>query len=616
MRRKTLADPEPGRNRLHTALKHLRARRWSMSFLRTMLTLQLLLACPILLSGPAMAQQQPPVRAYDDPTAGVAIAADHPAAVKAAWEILREGGTAADAAIAAALTLSVVMPEAASIAGAGAALRYDAAERQISAYVGREVSSAATTTDWLIARRPPAVPRIHGGRSVGAPTMLQMLARLKQDGARMDWPTLVRHAEGLAREGAPLTTAASKAFEIASFPIDGGVEHIFRGRDAVAAGAGAIIRNPGLAEVLQAVGRDGGDVLTGGVIGRAIVDTVANATRGPAILTLEDLAGAMPIVAAPSCLVYRDTALCAPPQPTLGPTTLQTIALYDRAATESPSFLMWAHVLTQAHRLAMADARRYLADPATFPNIVAQLLTPQALHRRSQRINLERNPGLPGSTRIADVPRGLQAAKPRKRAAPTASIIVVDSKGDAVAISMTLSKPYGSGLAVRGIILNSANGDFDPASEREGFQVANQIGPGKRPRLNLAPVMALDQERRLILAVTAASSEDAPAFLAKATIAALAFGKTARNAVGAPNIASADRRTKLERRTAAERLNAPLTDLRHLASDRAMPSGLLMVRNTGEGFEAVADSRGNGDAKATLPPSKRAGALDLGKRGS
>lgn len=610
MRRKTLADPEPGRNRQHAARKTMRAIRRPILFIGAMLTLQ------IALAQPAAAQQQPPIRPYDDPTAGVAIAADHPAAVKAAWEILREGGTATDAAIAAALTLSVVMPEAASIAGAATALRYDAAKRQISAYVGREISSAATAPDWMIVRALPATPKIHGGRAVGAPTMLQMLARLKQDGARLDWSILAKNAEAIAREGFPMTASAVKAFKVASFPVDGGVEHIFRGRDAAVAGVGAIIRNPGLAEVLSAVGRDGGDVLAGGIIASAIVDGVARATRGPAKLMLEELANAKPIVAAPACVVYHAAAVCAPPQPTLGPATLQTIALFDRAAPENPSFLMWAHVLTQAHRLAMTDVRRYLADPAMFPNFVAELLTPQALNQRARRIHLKNNPGLPGSSRIAGIPLGLQGATPRKRAAPSASVIVVDNKGDAVAISMTLSRPYGAGLAVRGVVLNSANSDFEPIPEREGFQIANQIGPSKRPRLNLAPVMALDQERRLILAVTAGNGEDTPAFLAKATIAALAFGKSARDAVGAPNISSADRRTKLERRTAAERLNAPMTDLGHLVSDRPMPSGLLMVRRNGENFDAVADGRGNGVAKATPLPPKQAGALDLGKRGS
>lgn len=610
MRHKTLADPVPGRNRQPAAPKPTRARQ------RTALGVGAMLMLQILLASPATAQQQPPIRPYDDPTAGVAIAADHPAAVKTAWEILRDGGTATDAAIAAALTLSVVMPEAASIAGAGTALRYDAAKRQISAYVGREISSAATAPDWMIVHRAPALPKIHGGRAVGAPTMLQMLSRMKQDGARLDWATLAKNAEALAREGVLFTASTAEAFEAASFPINGGVEHIFRGRDSRVAEVGARIRNPGLAEVLSAVGRDGGDVLTGGIIGRAIVDGVAKATRGPAELMLEELASAAPIVAAPVCVVYRASAVCAPPQPTLGPTTLQTIALYDRAAPESPSFLMWAHVLTQAHRLAMADARRYLADPAMFPNFIATLILPKALNKRARRINLESNPGLPGSSRVVGIPRGLQGALPRKRTAPSASVIVVDNKGDAVVISMTLSRPFGAGLAVRGVILNSANSDFDPKPKREGFQLANQIAPSKRPRLNLAPVMALDQERRLVLAVTAGNSENAPAFLAKATIAALAFGKSARDSVGAPNIASADRRTMLERRTAAERLNPPMTDLGHQASDRAMPSGLLMVRRNGESFDAVADARGNGGAKATPLPSRQAGALDLGKRGS
>lgn len=577
----------------------------------------LLAFSPIFYAGAVNAMTpQPAVRAYDDPTAGVAVVADHPAAVQTAWAILRQGGTAADAAIAAAMTLAVVMPEAVSIGGAGVALRYDAQKRQIAAYVGREVSSAATAPDWLVLRRQSATPKIFGGQAVGAPTIMQMLDRLKMAGGKLDWRDLIEDAERMAREGWTFAPSSASVYDVQSFPLDGGVEQIFRSRDSIVAEAGSLVRNPDLAEVLRAIGVDGANVLQGGVIGNAIRQSVRSATRGPANMTLEDLAGAQPIVAAPICVHYLATALCAPPQPTTGPTTLQTISLYDRAAPAEPSFLMWAHVLSQAHRLSMADARRYLADPATFPDIISRLLTPRELDRRARRIDLAASRGMPGSTRIDGVPSGLHAARPRKRAAPSAGVIVVDSNGDAVVIAMTLSKPFGAGLAARGIILNNANSSFEPAATNEGFQVANQIAPHKRPRLDLAPVMALDQERRLLLAVVATNDANSPAFAAKAVIAALAFGKNAHDAIGAPNIASADRRTRLEERTAAERLKPALTDIGHIVSDRALPSGLLMVRRTENGFEAASDRRGAGEARASEPAPGQARALDSDKSGS
>ena len=111
---------------------------------------------------------------------------------------------------------------------------------------------------------------------------------------------------------------------------------------------------------------------------------------------------------------------------------------------------MWAHVLAQAHRLAMTDARRYLADPATFPNFISSLLTPKALDQRASRINLETNPGLPGSSRIAGIPRGLQRASPPSWAAPSASVIVGANKGHAPAHTRTLSNPSGCRLGGRG----------------------------------------------------------------------------------------------------------------------------------------------------------------------
>ena len=85
---------------------------------------------------------QPPTQVQGDPMSGAAVASDDAEAARAAWTALKDGGSAADAVIAAALMLTVTRPEAASIAGAGAALLYDAQGRHITAYVGREVSAA------------------------------------------------------------------------------------------------------------------------------------------------------------------------------------------------------------------------------------------------------------------------------------------------------------------------------------------------------------------------------------------------------------------------------------------------------------------------------------------
>jgi gamma-glutamyltranspeptidase/glutathione hydrolase len=542
---------------------------------------------------------QPPVRIGGDPAAGAAVASDDQAATDAAWAILESGGTAVDAAIAGALTLSVTMPHAASLAGGGAAMRYDAKARQVVAYIGRERTPAAVNPDWLKPRDGKPAQALIGGQSFGAPSLLSMLEKLHDDGGTLPWLKLTERAERLARVGAPLNAAAAKALKRIYLVRRGRAEEIFLDAAGSPQPEGAVIRNRELAAVLAAIGRDGPDVLSGGVAGNAIIRAISQSRTDPLPVTLDDLEQSVAVVTAPACVALSRAALCGPPAPTLAPAALQASALFDRTTKGAASAFDWTNRMAQAHRLAMTDARRYLTDPDHFPDLYPALLEPRRLDRRARRISASRNPGRPGASRLSEAPRGLTTPRDRRMNPPTASIVVVDQAGHAVALSITLSYPYGAGIAARGVILNAANSGFDAPHVRQGFLVANSMKPGKRPALFAAPVMALDQDRRLVLAATA-SGLNAPAYLAKAVSATLLYGKSAEGALRAPNIASATRLTELEERTPAERLANQLDDIGHRSRVRKRKSNLLLISRRPDGsgdFDAAADRRNAGTAR-------------------
>ncbi|MGZ0190585.1 MAG: gamma-glutamyltransferase, partial [Alphaproteobacteria bacterium] len=264
--------------------------------------------------------------------------------------------------------------------------------------------------------------------------------------------------------------------------------------------------------------------------------------------------------------------------------------------------------LAQAHRLPTVDANFFIGDPHQFPDLTPSLLTANRIARRARLIKADRNPGLSGSTRLSETPLGMVPAPIRRRLPPTASIVVVDRAGDAVALSLTLTKPFGAGLAARGIILNAASTAFDPAPDRAGYKRANSLRPNARARLEVSPIMALNQDRRLILVAASSGGDNSSAYLAKATTAALRFGKSAEAAISAPNISSSGRATTLEANTLAERLQKPLNDIGHKIQLRRMPSGLILLKAGRNGYTAAADPRGNGTAKSKPPAT--AGALD------
>ena len=571
-----------------------------------------------LISGGATARQ-PQVQIDHNPLEGAAVAADDPRAAAAAWAALEAGGDAVDAAIAAAFVLTVVMPEAASLAAAGAALHYDAEGRHVTALVGREVAGAAADPAWIEAEGGRIRKRLVGGAAVGAPTLLQMLGEMRAIGGRLPWADVAAAAIAYAREGTPLSDRAADALNETFLPQNGGVDELFGMTRGALPRPGALYRNPELADLLATIGRDGPSVLAGGVAGHAISRHIADVRRAPAVLTLDEIAEAAPTIAAPMCVALKRAALCAPPAPTIGPMALETTALVEAAMPPAPSAFEWTNVIAQAHRLAVADVRRYLGDPLVFPDLTPSLIAPSQIDRRAQRISTERDRGRPAPSRLRGAPPGLVSAYDNARPLPTASVTVVDGDGDAVALSLSLTTPFGSGLATRGLILNAANAAFDPPAEIAGRHVANALRPGARARLDLAPVMALDGERRLILAAAGAGGENLPAYIAKVAIAALDLDKSAADAIGAPNVASRDVWTELEIRTPAERLDKALADIGHRPRIKPMPSGLLLILRRDGRFEAAADPRGSGDARSAPAPARPPAtgrALDLEKRGS
>jgi gamma-glutamyltranspeptidase len=130
--------------------------------------------------------------------------------------------------------------------------------------------------------------------------------------------------------------------------------------------------------------------------------------------------------------------------------------------------------------------------------------------------------------------------------------------------------------------------------------------------MEVSPIMALNQDRKLILVAAASGGDNARACLAKATTAALRFGKSAEAAIAAPNISSSGRATTLEAKTLAERLQKPLIDIGHKIALRRMPRGFILLKAGRNGYTAAADPRGDGTAKSKPPAT--AGALDSSKR--
>ena len=303
------------------------------------------------------------------------VSAANPMAVEAGLEVLREGGSAADAAIAVQLVLNLVEPQSSGLGGGAFALHWDAAKKQLKGYDGRESAPAAATPDrFLIEGRPrPFDEAVFGGLSVGVPGALRLLETLHKQHGRLPWPRLFAPAIKLASDGfrvSPrlhllLRWQGAQSFAPAA-------RRYFFDTTGSAWPAGYLLRNPAFAATLRAVAERGPDAFYTGAVAAAIVDAVRQAPNHQGDITAADLAGYRVKEREPVCVGYRRLRVCGMGPPSSGGMAvaqilklLEPFDLGQGAAEAMNGKAM--HLIAEAEKLAFADRNQYLADPDFVP---------------------------------------------------------------------------------------------------------------------------------------------------------------------------------------------------------------------------------------------------------
>ncbi|MGL6044621.1 MAG: gamma-glutamyltransferase, partial [Sandaracinobacteroides sp.] len=301
--------------------------------------------------------------------AAVATAAD-PRATEAGRALLAAGGTAADAALAMMIALTVVEPQSSGLGGGGFLLFHDAATGRTTSIDGRERAPAAAGAgrflmpDGTPMPFPQAVP---GGYSVGVPGALALIADAHMRWGTRPWAELFQPAIRLAREGFPVSkrlhlfTTSRKAM-LAASPA---AARLFLDPSGNPWPVGHLLQNPELADTLQTIATQGPDAFYRGPIGARITDAVANAFANPAALTADDLAAYRATERAPLCRPYRRWKICTMGPPSAGGiAVLQILLQLERfdLARLGPDNLLAQHLFAESQRLAFADREGFGAD--------------------------------------------------------------------------------------------------------------------------------------------------------------------------------------------------------------------------------------------------------------
>ena len=538
------------------------------------------------------------------------IAAANPLAAEAGLAVLRDGGSALDAAIAAQMVLNLVEPQASGIGGGALLLYYDAASKNVSAWDGRETAPAAAGPDLFLDHDGKPLgsreARI-GGRAVGVPGLLRMLETAHKVHGKLPWDRLFVYAAKLAETGTPVPRrlAAASASDAANLVHQAAAAATLLQPDRTPLPVGAVFTNRPLADTLRAVAAGGADaVLTGAVA--AEIATAVRTDANPGLLTADDLAAYVPRQRTPVCGPYRDRRICGFGPPSAGGVTiLQTLAFlshFDMPALSAPPGGTWntdaAQYLTEAARLAHADRRMYLADSDRVPVPVRGLLANDYLTVRAQLINRDHAIAVP----TAGNPSWDGADHPPLSVAPpqpehgTSDIAVIDDGGNAVSMTTSVNDVFGSRLMVRGFLLNDQLTDFSAQPERDGRPIANRVGPGKRPRSAMSPTFVFDSTGKLELVVGSAGGGDIIAYVTQAIVEMLDFNHSPQDALASPHIATTGNAALLEKDTVAASLAPALRARGQQVSIVPLDSGSVAIRVTPGGFLGGADPRRDGVA--------------------
>jgi len=433
------------------------------------------------------------------------VAAPHPVATGAGLAILRAGGSAADAAIAAAIMLTLVEPQASGIGGGGFALHYAAAGGAITTFDGRETAPAVARPDRFLDRGKPLPFQlaVHSGLSVGTPGLVRMLELLHHRHGRLAWADLVQPAVQLADAGFPVSPRLNRLLSLrGAEAFDAAARAHFFDASGAPWPAGHRLANPGLAATLRAISAGGADAFYTGEIAQRIVEAVARAPNRSGDLTLADLAGYTAKERAPVCVDYRGHRICGMGPPSSGAhavaQALRLVELHDLGRTpERAMSHRGLHIIAEAQKLAYADRDFHVGDPDVVP-VAAGLLDAGYLAERHALLHPARAgtrlyPGSPPAARRAAL--GDDATG---EGAGTSHVSVVDAAGNAVALTSSIEAAFGARLMAGGFLLNNQLTDFSfRPRDTLGRLAANAAGPGKRPRSSMAPTIVTGPDGRL-----------------------------------------------------------------------------------------------------------------------
>jgi gamma-glutamyltranspeptidase/glutathione hydrolase len=392
------------------------------------------------------------------------VASAHPLASNAGLAVLKAGGNAVDAAVASAFAIGVVEPNATGIGGEGMVVIYMADSKKT---VAIDYRSMAPLSDMSKVKFGAV-----GHVSVAVPGVVAGLAAALEKYGTMSLAEVLVPAIMYARKGFIVSETLAQTITDSFDPIsknDALLELL--APEGLPLSAGDTMKNIALAETLEKIAAGGADVFYRGEIAEAIVADMA--LQG-GYITMADMAAYKAIEREPVRGSYRGYEIISAPPPVGGLTVIEILHILENfgVSDQGPLSTRNVHIIAEAMKRGFADNSAFIGDPAFFKVPVEGLLDKEYAKKRASEID------------PSALSASVKAGQPSMEHPSTTHLSVVDSEGNMVALTQTLSGFWGAKVAVpgTGIILNNEMQNWSARGP-------NAYAPGKRMRTTISPTI-------------------------------------------------------------------------------------------------------------------------------
>lgn len=531
------------------------------------------------------------------------VAAANPHAVDAGYQVLKRGGSAVDAAIAVQAMLGLVEPQSSGPGGGAFILYWDNEENKLYSIDARETAPMDATESLFLddeGNAPKWIDAVVGGRSVGTPGVIRGLELAHKRWGKADWSSLFSQTIELSKEGFEVSPRLAKLVEM---EINPGVKKMPAARDYFFPNgeplkAGSTLKNPQYANSLSLIAEQGADALYTGELAEKIVNAVQNSPIEPGALSLKDLSQYSAKLREPVCGAYRQYQVCGMGPPSSGGiTTLQTLGVLENfeLGELKPNSEQFAHLFTQASRMAYADRNQWIADPDFVEMPVEAMLDKTYLSSRADKIT-EKDMGKaePGIQLQPEYEQDIAYELPN-----TSHVSIVDAEGNVLSMTTSIEMGFGSTVMAGGFLLNNQLTDFSLAPGDGNEKFANRVEPGKRPRSSMDPIVVLDQKGEQALhALGSPGGSRIINYVSQTLVGILDWELNVQEAINLGHVTNRNDYTSLEKGRDISRLKENLEKRGHDVKVLDLNSGLHGISIDSDGtLIGGADPRREGVAK-------------------